>query len=146
MTMILDEENYIEILNSYSPEKWKPLLDLIPEIEAAEEFGKWKGGEEVEKDVFQMPYVVGASIVDRFLDIVYEIPVMIGFDWGSWDEGRKIVSDKDFDYNTVDIPTKCKVITAIVRNDRFCEGRLVGAFEEGLILKLLKSIEKEVGR
>jgi len=70
--------------------------------------------------------------------------MIISFDWGSWDEGRKIASDENFDFDTTDLLTKCKLITAIVRNDRFCEGALVSAFESGLILKILKSIENEV--
>ncbi len=52
--------------------------------------------------------------------------------------------DDNFDFGTTDILKKCKLITAIVRNDRFCEGALVSAFESGLILKILKSIEKEI--
>ena len=52
--------------------------------------------------------------------------------------------DENFDFDSTDLITKCKLITAIVRNDRFCEGALVAAFESGLILKILKSMEKEV--
>jgi hypothetical protein len=35
-------------------------------------------------------------------------------------------------YNTIEIPTICKIITAIVRNNRFCDGALVSQFESGL--------------
>ncbi|MBN2730092.1 MAG: hypothetical protein JXR53_12780 [Bacteroidales bacterium] len=140
----LTEQNHIEILKSYSPEKWQPLFDLIPEIKSTEVFGTWEGGGTDEDGVIHIPYCVEKSIVSKFRDLVYEIPIMIDFSWAKWDEGRKMVSDKDFDYNTVDIPTKCKIITAIIRNDRFCDGRLVYAFEEGLILRVLKSIEGEV--
>ncbi len=56
-----------------------------------------------------------------------------------------MANDKNFDFDSVDIPTKCKLITAIVRNDRFCEGALVSAFESGLILKILKSIKRQLG-
>jgi hypothetical protein len=49
------------------------------------------------------------------------------------------------EYIPVDIPEKCKIIAAIVRNDRFSSGRLVEAFESGMMLKVLKSIEKELG-
>ena len=31
----------------------------------------------------------------------------------------------DFNFNTIEIPTICKIITAIVRNNRFCDGALV---------------------
>jgi len=72
------------------------------------------------------------------------LPIIISFDWGAWEEGRKIASNDDFDFDTLDIPEKCKLITAIVRNNRFCDGVLVSAFESGLILRILKSIEKQI--
>jgi len=58
--------------------------------------------------------------------------------------GRNIARDNNIDFDTIDLLNKCKLITAIVRNNRFCEGALVSAFESGLILKILKSIEKEI--
>lgn len=142
--MKLDENNYIETISSYSEEDWQPLLHLIPEIEATEEFGEVTGGDEIEKGVFTFPHISESAVVFKFHEIVYGMPIMISFDWTSWDGGRIIVDDDSFDYNSIDIPTKCKIITAIVRNDRFCEGALVEAFESGLILKILKSINNQL--
>ena len=91
-----------------------------------------------------MPYSIGAPIVTQFHKIVYEIPIIIEFHWLNWDKLETFVKDENFDFDTIDIPTKCKVITAIVRGDRFCEGNLIAEFESGLILKILKSIEKQL--
>jgi hypothetical protein len=91
-----------------------------------------------------MPYFIQSSIVTQFLKIVYELPIIISFDWSSWEGGRKIARNENFDFDTIDITTKCKLITAIVRNDRFCEGALVSAFDSGLILKILNSIKKDI--
>ena len=140
---VLKPENYIEKINSYTEQDWKPLFDLIPEIETTKNYGEMAGGLE-ENGTITFPYSMHAEVVSRFLKIVYEIPVIIDFDWGSWDEGREIASDKDFNLDTLDIPTKCKLITAFVRNDRFCDGVLISVFESGLILKILKSIKRQV--
>jgi len=142
--MILNENNYIETINGFSKIDWKPLLDLIPEIEKTNNFGEMKSGEKNEEGIIIMPNWVESTIVSRFHQIVYDLPIVISFDWGSWKEGRKIVNDKNFNFDSIDIPTKCKIITAIVRNDRFCDGALVSAFESGLILKILKSIENQL--
>jgi hypothetical protein len=120
------------------------LLDLIPLIENTLVFGEWKGGEKNQDGAITMPWCMSAPIVAEFLDTVYAIPIGISFNWPEWDEGREIART-DFDFDTVNLVTKCKLITAIVRNDRFCEGALISAFESGLILKILKSIEKELG-
>ena len=139
------EENHIEKINSISRLEWSPLLNLIPVIERTQNFGEVKGGDKLREGLFTMPYMSTSDLVSQFLTHSYELQIIINFDWGSWDEGRKMASDENFNFDTIDIPTKCKLITAIVRNDRFCEGALVESFESGLILKLLKSIEKQIG-
>ncbi len=141
---MLNEKNCKDEINAFTYEDWETLLALIPEIERTSSFGQWLGFN-VDKDgVIQLPYCVPASIIDQFLENVYAMPIIIDFSWGKWNEGRNILSDDNFDFDTIDLVTKCKLITAIVRNDRFCEGALVSAFESGLILKILKSIEKEI--
>ncbi len=143
--MAIDEKNCKDKINAFTLQDWQPLLALIPKIENTSNFGEWSGGNKNEEGIIQFPYCVSAPIVSQFLEIVYVIPIMISFDWGAWDEGGKIASDENFDFDATDLLTKCKLITAIVRYDRFCEGALESAFESGLILKILKSIEKEVG-
>jgi hypothetical protein len=49
-----------------------------------------------------------------------------------------------FDYDSVDLVTKCKLISAIVRNDRFCDGALASSFASGIMYKIIRSIEDEV--
>jgi hypothetical protein len=141
---MLNEENYVEIINGFTRTHWKPLLDLIPEIERTAKFGEMKAGEKDKDGVIQMPFIHASPVVSRFSQIVYDLPIIISFDWGKWHEGREIVNNNNFNFNSIDIPTKCKIITAIVRNDRFCEGALNTAFESGFILKILKSIESQI--
>ncbi len=141
---ILKEHNHQEIINAYTLSDWKPLLDLIPGIEDQTSFSKKREKLRSENKSIIMPLSVEAPIVDEFREIVYQIPIMIDFDWSGWDEGRKMASDENFDYDTIDIPTKCKLITALVRKDRFCDGALAAAFQRGTILKILKSIERQI--
>jgi len=142
---VLKSENYIEKINSYTKEQWKPLIDLITKIEKVEKFGDdTKAMKLLEQGIIDMNPYVEHKIVTEFREACYSIPIIIDFDWGSWNEGREMVSDDKFDYDTIDIPTKCKIITAIVRNDRFCSGRLVDAFDTGMMLKVLRSISKQL--
>ena len=142
--MVLDENNCEEIIASYAYEDWEPLLALIPRIESMDKFGEYKQPKQNVAKVGAIPYYIPVDIVYQFSEIVCSMPIMIAFDWVKWDEGRKIARDKNFDFDSTNLTTKCKLITAIIRNNRFCEGALVSAFESGLILKILKSIEKEV--
>jgi len=140
----LNEDEAIARINSLSKDDWEELLSLIPEIENATEFGVHHPMREVEKDVYTIPYSTNGPLINRFIEIIHEMPIIIPFDWSSWDEGRKMANDDHFDFNSIDIPTKCKLITALARNDRFCDGVLVEAFETGLMLQLLKSIKQQL--
>ena len=91
------------------------------------------------------PNLKEAEVVESFRELAYAMPIILNFRWMDWEEGTKIYQDDSFDMDSIDIPTKCKLITAIIRQDRFCAGALASAFESGLVLRLLKSIQKEVG-
>ena len=134
------KENYQEIIESYKKEDWQPLLALMPEIEKTTKFGEPHKSDD---GVIHLVWY-NAPIVLEFLEIIYKMPIVIDFDWGEWDEGRNIASDEKFDFNTIDITTKCKLITAFARNDKFRVGALSEHFESGVILKILRSIEDQL--
>jgi hypothetical protein len=137
-------ENFREVINSYDRAKWEPMLALILEIERTRDFGRLAGGEQVAENVSMEMYYVPREVVLKFTEIAYEMPVIFDFDWMSWGEGSRIAMDENFDFDTIDIPEKCKLITAFVRNDRFCEGFLIARFRSGQVLRILRSIERQV--
>jgi hypothetical protein len=141
---VLNEENCGDKINSFTYQDWRPLLELIPKIENTTSFGECSEKSDDENEVIQIPYCTPVPIVFEFEEIIYSIPIIIDFNWCEWSEGRKIVSDETFDFDKISLLTKCKLITAIVRKNRFCDGVLVAAFKSGQMLKILKSIEKEV--
>lgn len=143
----LNEHNYHEIINGYTRADWQPLLDLIPEIENATSFSKLNSSDRQVDDVdsvIVIPRWSATPVVYRFEELANGMPIIIDFNWGGWEEGREMASNEDFDYDTVDIPTLCKMITGFVRSNRFCEGALADAFKSWQILKILKSIERQV--
>ena len=143
--MLLSDNNYETIKNGYDKVHWQPILDLIPEIASTDKFVEIIEREHKTDGVVHMPYFKVSEIVYKFHNLVDELEIMISFDWGSWQEGKDILQNSSFDFDTVDIPTKCKIISMIIRNDRFCDGYLVSTFENGIILGMLKSIERQLG-
>lgn len=127
----------------FKREDFEELFKLIPQIETTEKFGTLKGGKLEENNTRTAPYYELEKVVLDFSEIVYKTPVMIKFDWGNWEEGKMILREK-IDLEKLDVMTLCKLITAIVRNNRFCDGVLVKAFENGTILKILTAIEKNI--
>jgi hypothetical protein len=141
--MLLNEDNYREVINGYAEKDWQPLLDLIPEIEDQSSFGEVIPGQLVDDNVTTLPFMAYDEIVGRFVDVCYSLPVMVVFNWGGWQQGRQILQDPAFDFDMIDVPDMCRLITSIIRTDRFSEGYLVAAFESGVIINILKSIRKQ---
>ncbi len=107
--------------------KDQPMLaDLISELESHGDF----------KDC------VSYDIINHVINVAYTMPLIVDFDWTTWEEGQSLLSIPDLDYNKIDFLTKRKLITAILRKDRFCEGTLAYAIGSGLMLKILKSIRQ----
>jgi hypothetical protein len=132
-------------IESLTKADWQPLFDLIPEMEKTESFGTWEGGGTDENSAIHLLYAVAEPVIGAFRELIYKMGIVVSFDWAAWDEGREMANTEHFDFDTVDVFTKCKLITAIARSDRFCEGALLDAFESGVILVLLKSIQRQVG-
>jgi len=139
-----DLKNFDKNISQITKEQWQALFKLIPIITRTKNFGKTSPIKKTKEGHFTFPYMQPAPIVQKFHSTVYEIGIIHSFDWGSWEEGKKLVRNPKTDFNKLDIKTLCMLITAIVRNDRFCEGALVDAFEDGTMLKLLKAIRKNV--
>lgn len=142
--MVLPGQSCAEIINAYTRQQWQPLLDLIPVIETTDCFEEPEECITLQDGTKTFSFRNHSAFVSEFLDIVYEIPVIINFNWGAWDDGRKIANTIGFNYDAVDLVTKCRLITAIVRNDRFFDGALIAAFQSGLMLHILKSMEKQI--
>ncbi|MBK8055438.1 MAG: hypothetical protein IPK35_19750 [Saprospiraceae bacterium] len=66
------------------------------------------------------------------------------FDWAAWEDGKNILLNPDFEYNTLDLISLCKLLTVIIRADRFNEGYLVSCFEKGIVLKIITALESKV--
>ena len=82
------------------------------------------------------------AAIEPFVRLAYDDGWMLpGFDWASWDEGRTIAGDpvriKDTDLLTIR-----KLITALVRNERFCDGALQATYDRGVIQAILRRIDQ----
>lgn len=75
---------------------------------------------------------------------IHALNIVPIFDWTSWDEGKTILNSYDYNYATLDNVTLCKLLTIIVRNDRFIEGYFEMNFENGVIPKIIQAIKTNI--
>ena len=138
----MKDQEIIKHINQISLKDWNRLFDLIPKIQTTLKFGEWKGGKQESGDVFILPSVIEDKIVFDFIEIMYELELVIDFNWPEWHEGRKIASNSDF--NNLSTITLLKLLTSFIRNNRFCEGALVGRFEDKTIEKILIELKRNI--
>jgi hypothetical protein len=88
-----------------------------------------------------MPYFIFGDIVEDFITAAYEHRwVLRGFDWVSWtrtEEAKAMCSDPSA-LAQATAEQLFHLITALMRQDRFSEGTLLGSFESGLILGIVR--------
>ena len=131
-------------ISSIKIDQWQSLFDLISQIEKTRSFGEYVASDEISEGIHTFPYVASADIVDEFVSIAYELNIVIAFDWPQWKEGEVMLNNPDTKYAELDLITLCKLISIIIRADRFVEGFLVGCFEEGSILTILHALKERV--
>jgi hypothetical protein len=101
-------------------------------------FGEWRGGDRVEgvDNCITALWFAQREWADQFVDMLYRFGwVREAFDWDSWTktkEGKALRSDLDA-IAVADSGQLAKLLTALERGDRFGEGTLAKAFDDGLL-------------
>jgi len=116
------------------------IASYLPYFSQKESFGEWKGLES-DNGTFHMPYVDYSGKVNAFKKLLYTSNFIVVFDWGNWDKGKVLTEHREQITHT-DLLTLRMLTTAIVRNDRFCEGAFLSAAQDGLIATILKRLEE----
>ncbi|HEU0236868.1 MAG TPA: DUF6508 domain-containing protein [Candidatus Limnocylindrales bacterium] len=128
----------------------RPLVDRLRELGDLEEalaaatdtdFGTWstpapKG------DVSYLPQYAFGPVGKAFLAVVGRGGWVFPFDWGAWlatPEGAALQGGEAAEAVARATPLQlARLLTAIVRSDRFVEGSVAGAFESGLLLGIAR--------
>jgi Family of unknown function (DUF6508) len=91
--------------------------------------------------VIQLPYIMEAQIVVEAREFFLYGGLVVSFDWPRWEEGRAMfMREGDDKFNDVGLCDVIKLLSAIIQNDRFCEGAWVNLFECGDVSKLMKRL------
>ena len=107
--------------------------------------GQWVDGKQIEPGVYTAPYYSKSSVARTTMQMLYQLELIIPFDWPNWDEGRKLLEGNDL--SKLDGQPKhilVGLLTALARNDRFCEGAWGAAVEDGTIGKLILELENRI--
>ena len=125
--------------------EWQLLFNLIPVIEATEQFAVIEEGETLEDGTVELPYYQTAEVVGDLIDAIISLDFIPGWNWVEWEDADDILSEVEPNYAKYKIITLCKLLTLIVRADEFDEGFLVTNLEDGTVLKILKALKRKIG-
>lgn len=103
--------------------------------------GEWGVRHDNERTVFGvlvMPWVEQYPLIQDFVSFMYENDLVVKFRWTEWQEGRDWYAlDDESKYDKLGVETVLKLLTAVIRNDRFNEGALISAFEVGIFPRII---------
>jgi hypothetical protein len=118
------------------------LADWLPVLEAPDfSAGSWQGGQTDEKGVIHMPWFEYDERIAGWPGACEGGSLIVmGFDWMTWmktPEGQALSADPAAiaGASSADL---ARLVTAIVRGDRFTEGNLAGAIERGFVAAICR--------
>jgi len=100
-------------------------------------------------DPIQMPYWQSSPLADEFIEMAYDAGWVRGdFDWPRWmsgAEGQRFLTDP----SSIAVATSGqlqKIITTVIRSEKYCEGATLQAFESGIIPALASRADRLLHR
>jgi ADP-ribosyl-[dinitrogen reductase] hydrolase len=83
-----------------------------------------------------------ANEVHAFLRDLYELGFAIDFDWPAWQDEAERLTTTPGALDDADLVTLMKLLTVHVRKERFSEGHLAGALEQGWLVAILERLRQ----
>ncbi len=117
---MISESNFLAHLKTIPQQDWDILFDFIPKLQDFE----------YEKIQFQ------------FLEwYCVKMNLQVIFNWSEWKKGEDLLKENNFE--NVDTLTVFKLLTAIIRANRFNDGLFFNYVKNGTISQLLMRLQTE---
>jgi ADP-ribosyl-[dinitrogen reductase] hydrolase len=92
----------------------------------------------------ETPFSINWSYSARVMEFerdLYDLGFAIDFDWSTWDEAERLTSTPGA-LDDVDLITLMKLLTVHSRTERFSEGHLASALEQGWLVAILERLRQ----
>jgi hypothetical protein len=106
------------------------------------EFGTWGGGERLPSGVLTMPYFEPSQDVVDFRAAAYTNGWVHDFDWPAWSHTPEALElrDKPAALAAASVEQLQRLMTVMIRQERFVDGSLEAHYKSGLLTRVLKRI------
>jgi hypothetical protein len=133
----MNQEELPALLASVDPQLWERFYDLTRSIYNEGNFGEIIDSPKRTEAYLEFPHWRYTEKISEFVRMTYDLNIVVPFDWREWKEGQEMINDPEQDYSQLDSVTLCKLITLIVRAERFYEGFLNKSLQNGSVLKIV---------
>lgn len=135
-------QNAVDNFKSMSDNDIQQLQNINARIQSHRgEWGIRHDDERTESGALIFPWIEQSLLIQEFVQFMYDKQLVVVFAWTEWQEGRDWYAlNDDGKYNKLDVEIALKLITAVMRNDRFNDGALVRAFESDVIPKIIQKL------
>lgn len=135
-------------LRAIPADLWHALWAAVDEMNVGAETGTWSGGDPtatsvdsgVPQTVMSMPYVTYSDAVNRVVAALYDAGVIVVFNWPEWEGLERCRGHALLEHGKV--ADAVRMLTAIVRAERFSEGSIAMALEDGTFESALARIRR----
>ncbi len=124
--MDLTDAEIEDRLAAAPPERWAALSEARAAFDAEKSHGTWKGGT---GDPIQMPWVDYAPAAEGLVTAIYALGASAPFDWSAWGGLNRYPHGEGL--AEAPVAESIRMVTAIVRADRFSEGTKLAFFDDG---------------
>lgn len=130
-----------EHLPTIRTENWRRLLNCVPGVVGEDRSSYTR---EVD-DLTALNSEEREEMITSFVDLCYDMGLVIDFDWMHWKEGPTYVENNSEKVAEADLETVIRLVTAHIRNDRFSEGWLESLLDNGHLVILLRRLKCLLG-
>ncbi|MGW5730742.1 DUF6508 domain-containing protein [Nocardia beijingensis] len=125
-------------LRAAPPESWQRLwsavdevLDQKPEAQASWRFENPDGS-------LSLPHVDYSDAIRRMTEAIYEVDAIVGFPWMKWDFRTAYPGGRGLE--TAAVADAARVLTAVIRGERFSDGTILAALKDGTLASALQRL------
>ncbi len=135
-------------LASSAPDAWDELWNAVDELAEETVHSTLAGGEQIdttivdglERPVIQMPYVIYSSAVNRVLTCLRTLDLIMPFNWPAWSGCDRYRAG--YGMSQAPVADAVRMITAVVRADRFSDGTIAAMIDDGTLPAALQRLRR----
>ncbi|WP_231949920.1 DUF6508 domain-containing protein [Alloactinosynnema sp. L-07] len=115
---------------------WQALFAAADAITPADLNVKWGGGQSTPTGSIQMPYPIYSPAVNALTGRLSEVGAVVVYDWMHWPPIDAATLDK------APVATAARLATKIIRGERFCDGTIDHAMNDGSLQAIVARLRK----